>query len=59
MPRFDLADLEQLLVDLAEYLDQRADADHGPDGFIPNRAMVLGLEVDRALEELKSGPILP
>ncbi len=59
MGRFTLGELYQLLIDLEEYLDQRADCDMGPDGFIPNRAMVLGLEVDRALEELKSGPILP
>ncbi len=59
MPRFSLSDLEQLLIDIAEYLDQRADCDMGPDGFIPNRAMVLGQEVDRALAELKSGPVIP
>ncbi len=59
MPRFSLSELEQLLIDIAEYLDQRADCDMGPDGFIPNRAMVLGREVDRALAELKSGPVLP
>jgi hypothetical protein len=57
MGRFTLGELYQLLIDLEEYLDQRADVNY--EGTGPNQAMSLGLEVSRALEELKSGPILP
>jgi hypothetical protein len=60
MPRYTLGDLYQLLTNLEEYLEPQQDVLDGEDGSPrPNRAMQLHREVEQALQELKSGPILP
>lgn len=37
----DIQDLEQLLIDLEEYFDQKADADGDSEGIYPNKEMQL------------------
>ena len=41
--------LENLLLDLREYFDQRADADHDGDGFVANEEMRIMMRIDEEL----------
>lgn len=41
--------MEDLLLDLRDYFDQRADADCDQDGFIPNEEMSIMLRIDEVL----------
>jgi hypothetical protein len=41
--------LSNLLGDLREYFDQRADADHDGDGFVANEEMRIMMRIDEEL----------
>jgi hypothetical protein len=47
-----------LLNEVADFLEDYADADGGPDGYRPNKAMSLGLRVEEEVARLNrsSGP---
>ena len=46
----DLAEVRDLLDELAEYFDDRADADMDQDGYVPNTAMRLLTEINNVSE---------
>lgn len=41
--------LENLLLDLRDYFDQRADADHDGDGFVANEEMRIMMRIEEEL----------
>lgn len=41
--------LENLLTDLLDYFDQRADADHDGDGFVANEEMRIMMRIEEEL----------
>jgi len=49
-------DLEQLLIDLEEYFDDRADIDYNVDGFrhVPNEAMKFLTRIQEIKEQLNA-----
>ena len=46
------SDLKQLLIDLAEYMHDRADADHDGISFVGNEEMMLELRIEQELAAL-------
>ncbi len=46
--------LQELLEDVAEFLEGQMDADGGPDGYTPNKAMSLYTEVEQEIQRLKN-----
>jgi hypothetical protein len=45
-----------LLNEVADFLEDYADADGGPDGYRPNKAMSLGLRVEEEIARLVASP---
>jgi hypothetical protein len=45
--------LEDLLVSLLEYMEDRADADHDGERFVPNEEMSLSIDIGQALYQLE------
>jgi hypothetical protein len=45
-----------LLNEVADFLEDYADADGGPDGYRPNKAMSLGLRVEEEIARLVAAP---
>lgn len=46
--------IEDLLTELLEYMEDRQDADHDGDGFVPNAEMKLATEINQALVQIKN-----
>ena len=48
-----LSEQAELLTDLLEYMDNRADADGDSEGFTPNTEMSFKVRIEEALEKIK------
>lgn len=48
-------DVESLLNEILEYMEDRQDADHDGDGFVPNKEMSLAVEIRQALFQIEKG----
>lgn len=45
--------IEDLLTELLEYMEDRQDADHDGDNFVPNKEMSLAVDIQQALFQIK------
>lgn len=45
--------IEDLLTELLEYFEDRQDADHDGESFVPNREMKFATEIQQALFQLE------
>ena len=46
--------IEDLLNELLEYMEDRADADHDGDNFVPNKEMKFQIEIEQALHQINT-----